>query len=380
MVKTIKLAISLIDENKISYKDLCEELFQMQYLSAKACNRVMSYLYADKQQEFIMKDANMDIPTPKEMYGKSRMSYINDKLKEIMTTSYSGNISQTRSFVENQFSKDVKKGLFKGNVSLTNFKRTGAIYLHNKSYKLFETDKGIAVSISLFNKTKSKELGLKTGQIRFLIPRINQREKDILKHMLSGEYKQGSASLTYNKNKKKWMLAMSFSFTPQESTGQNTLSVRLGSEVLLFLSAENEGTQKEIRMGRNDQYVPGLEELQTVRAKMAAMRRIYGNATRIASDNNCGKGYKKRAEKLLQLHDKEKRYRNTFNNKISRYIIEIAKRYDCGLIKLVDFTKTENAAFGDWTYYDLANKISYKAEEDGIAVMETNSRNAKENE
>ena len=100
MVKTIKLAISLIDENKISYKDLCEELFQMQYLSAKACNRVMSYLYADKQQEFIMKDANMDIPTPKEMYGKSRMAYINDKLKEIMTTSYSGNISQTRSFVE----------------------------------------------------------------------------------------------------------------------------------------------------------------------------------------------------------------------------------------------------------------------------------------
>jgi len=158
MVKTIKLAISLIDENKISYKDLCEELFQMQYLSAKACNRVMSYLYADKQQEFIMKDANMDIPTPKEMYGKSRMSYINDKLKEIMTTSYSGNISQTRSFVENQFSKDVKKGLFKGNVSLTNFKRTGAISLHNKSYKLFETDKEIAVSISTSKNLEESSL------------------------------------------------------------------------------------------------------------------------------------------------------------------------------------------------------------------------------
>lgn len=46
----------------------------------------------------------------------------------------------------------------------------------------------------------------------------------------------------------------------------------------------------------------------------------------------------------------------------------------------ISIFETENAAFGDWTYYDLANKISYKAEEDGIAVMETNSRNAKENE
>ena len=150
MVKTIKLAISLIDENKISYKDLCEELFQMQYLSAKACNRVMSYLYVDKQQEFIMKDANMDIPTPKEMYGKSRMAYINDKLKEIMTTSYSGNISQTRSFVENQFSKDVKRDCLRGMYLLLILKELEqSIYITNHINYLKQTRKLPLASVHL---------------------------------------------------------------------------------------------------------------------------------------------------------------------------------------------------------------------------------------
>lgn len=150
MVKTIKLAISLIDENKISYKDLCEELFQMQYLSAKVCNRVMSYLYADKQQEFIMKDANMDIPTPKEMYGKSRMAYINDKLKEIMTTSYSGNISQTRSFVENQFSKDVKRDCLRGMYLLLILKELEqSIYITNHINYLKQTRKLPLASVHL---------------------------------------------------------------------------------------------------------------------------------------------------------------------------------------------------------------------------------------
>ena len=73
MTKTIKLAISLIQDD-LEYKDLCKELFEMQYLSAKASNLIMTYLYVDKQQEFLMKDEGMDVPNPKEMSGKSRMT------------------------------------------------------------------------------------------------------------------------------------------------------------------------------------------------------------------------------------------------------------------------------------------------------------------
>ena len=124
-------------------------------------------------------------------------------------------------------------------------------------------------------------------------------------------------------------------------------------------------------MDKYDDFVPGLEELQSVQKKMFAMRQSYGNATRIASANNYGKGYKKRAAKILELGKKESRFRNTFNHKISRYVVEIAKRYDCGLIELEDFSKTENAAFENWAYYDLESKITYKAEEEGIKTIET---------
>lgn len=370
MVKTIKLALTFIEDNGLSYSDLCKELFEMQYLSAKACNRVMSFLYADKQQEFILKEAGEGIPTPKKLYGKSLRGYLYDVLKEVMTTSYANNVAQTEAFVESQFATDIKKGLLKGNVSLTNFRRDGAIYISNKAYDFIQTDKGIGVKINLFNKGKSKALGLKTGQISFLFPRMNKYEKDIVERLISGIYKPGAASLTYNKKKKKWMLGMSYTFKEKERTGENTLIVRLDSEVLFRLAVKN-GPTKKIQMKGYDDVVPGLEELQAVRAKMFALKRAYGNATRVASANNLGKGYKKRAEKLLALSDKEARFRDTFNHKISRYIVEMAKRYDCGLIELEDFSKTENSAWGDWAYYDLKNKITYKAKENGIETIET---------
>lgn len=371
MTKTIKLALTFLDEDVVPYKTLCKELFEMQYLSAKACNRIMTYLYADKQQEFIMKENGDTIASAKELYGKSTKTYIYDKVKEIMVTSYTGNISQTSTFVENQFSTDIKKGLLKGDISLTNFKRNMAIYLHNKSYRFIETDKGVGVQINLFNRAKAKELNMKTGQLSFLFPKMNKYEKAIIKRMMSGEYKQGTGSLTYNKNKKKWMLAMTFTFEAEECTGQNTLIVRLGEDVLLRLKVKNGEAQTFQKMKKYDDVVPGLQELQSVQEKMFAMRQSYGNATRIASANNSGKGYRKRAEKLLALGDKESRFRDTFNHKISRYIVDIAKRYDCGLIELEDFSKTENAAFGNWAYYDLENKITYKAKEKGIETMET---------
>jgi IS605 OrfB family transposase len=370
MTKTVKLALSFIDDDIISYADLCKELFEMQYLSAKACNRMMSYLYANKQQEFAMLEREENIPNPQDLYGKSLKGYVYDKLKEAMPTSYSGNVSQTQAFVLSQFATDIKKGLLKGDVSLTNFRRNGALHMVNKAYSLFENDKGIGIELSLFNKPKSKELGLKTGKLSFMIPKVNKYQKSILLRMMSGEYKQGAASLSYNRKKKKWMIALSFTFDEKECTGENTLIVRLDSEVLMRLQVKNESTQKLLKMKEYDDIVPGLEELQHMQKKMFAMRKAYGNATRIASANNVGKGYKKRAEKLLELGNKEARFRDTFNHKISRYIIDIAKRYNCGLIQLEDFSKIENVAFGDWTYYDLENKIVYKAKENGIDTME----------
>ena len=371
MTKTIKLALSFLDEDAIPYSVLCKELFDIQYRSAKISNRIMSYLYANKQQEFIMQDNGGSIKTENELYGKSLSGYLYDKMKDELSSLYTANIAQLRSFVENQFSKDIKKGLLKGSISLTNFKRNMPIYLHNKSYRFTETDKGIEIEISLFSREKTKSLGMKNGKVSFLVPRLNKYQKTIINQIISNEYKQGSADLIYDTKKKKWMIAVSFSFKPKECTGQNTLIVRLGTDVLLRLRVIDGKTKTLQKMDKYDDFVPGLEELQSVQKKMFAMRQSYGNATRIASANNYGKGYKKRAAKILELGKKESRFRDTFNHKISRYVVEIAKRYDCGLIELEDFSKTENAAFENWAYYDLESKITYKAEEEGIKTIET---------
>ncbi|MEM4385797.1 MAG: transposase [Candidatus Anstonellales archaeon] len=69
-------------------------------------------------------------------------------------------------------------------------------------------------------------------------------------------------------------------------------------------------------------------------------------------------------------------FRNTVNYKYSRYIVDMAVKYGCGIIQMEDLEgiSKDSLFLKDWTYYDLQEKMKYKAEEYGIEVRKISPR------
>lgn len=85
-----------------------------------------------------------------------------------------------------------------------------------------------------------------------------------------------------------------------------------------------------------------------------------------------GKGYKKRAKRLINAKRREDNYIQTLNHKYSRRVIEAAIRYRCGTIHLENLAgigdRINNKVIRNWTYFQLKTYIEYKAAEYEIKV------------
>ena len=64
------------------------------------------------------------------------------------------------------------------------------------------------------------------------------------------------------------------------------------------------------------------------------------------------------------------------NHRYSKYVVDIALKHNCGLIQMEDLTgiSKDNTFLKNWSYYDLQQKIKYKAEEHNIEVRFINPK------
>lgn len=376
IIKTIKVAIKYINkENKMGEKNFFKELNDILYKSYLAYNRVLTYLYTNT----IQKEIGLPKQNDKELYGKSFLAWCENRMNEIIEGFNSSNIAQARQMV-NLIYNNNKKKILKGEISLPQFKRENTpIIIHNNNYKIIETPKGLGIEISIFNKNKLKELNMKVGErVKFLFPRINKGEREILRRMFDGSYKQGMAQFVYNKKKRKWELAMSYKFIKEENKELNSnlvmgIDVGIAKAVVFSILDVEKNEYKWLRY--NECCIDG-RELIHFRDKVEARRREIYKSCKWASKNNIGHGRKARTAKADEISDKIARFRDTYNHKISRYVVDMALKNNVGCIQLENlsgFTEHQKDKFlRQWAYYDLQNKITYKAEEAGIVVNKIN--------
>lgn len=376
--KCIKLAIKFIDD-KIEEKELNKILKDIQYKTWLACNKALTNWFYKDNIDLIQKDIGIK-QEDKQFYGGSFENYLRKTImKPIMQGIDSGNIGQTLQFVKKRYNTD-KKEIFKGNKTLTNFKRDIPIFIHNRQYNIIETDKGLGVKISFFNLEKLKELGIKKGdRLKFLFPKIDKSSRSILRNILGGIYKQGSMQITYNKKKKKWLCAISYTFTPKEKELNENLvmGIDLGITKVATMSIYNKETEEFLPMKFIEQTIDGTELIH-YRQKIEARRKSMAINTKWSSDCRIGKGYKNRMKNANAIGDKYNRFKDTYNHKISRYIVDLALKYGVKTIQMEDlsgFSESQSESLlKNWSYYDLQNKITYKANENGIEVIKINPK------
>lgn len=345
-------------------------LWDMRYKTAFACNKATTWLYTFAQENMDYKTLNGVSINEKERFGKSYGAWIENRMNEIMEICNSGNVAQTRQFVSNRFGDDKKRGLFKGEVSLSNFKKTMPIIIHNKNFKISQGNNGYEIETSLFNMKYQKENDIK--RITLDIDKIDNNEKSTLNRLISGEYKQGSAQIIEDKKKKgKWYFVISFNFEAKKMDLDinRILGVDLGIVNTATMQVYDSTTEKWDRLNWKECIING-SELIHFRQKIEARNKQMSIASKCVGKGRKGHGYDTKMKPLFISRDKVDKFRDTFNHKTSKYIIDMAVKYNCGMVQMEDlsgFSGEQSERFlKNWSYFDLQTKIKYKAEELGI--------------
>jgi IS605 OrfB family transposase len=128
-----------------------------------------------------------------------------------------------------------------------------------------------------------------------------------------------------------------------------------------------------VKVGKKIYPIGNREEFLYRRLAIQAARQRVQKGTRYCSG---GQGRKKKLAALEHFTNKEKNYVSTKLHLYSKRLIEICLKHRAGTLLLVDQLDKEEAAKEDqfllrnWSYFELKQKIAYKAERAGITVIE----------
>ncbi|MDM0581916.1 transposase [Clostridium perfringens] len=150
------------------------------------------------------------------------------------------------------------------------------------------------------------------------------------------------------------------------------MGIDLGITKVATMSIYDIEKHKYKEMYWKDQTIDGTELIH-YRQKIEARRKSLSIASKWASDNAIGHGYKRRMKKANNIGDKYNRFKDTYNHKVSRYIVDLAYKHGVKTIQMEDLSgfseHQSESLLKNWSYYDLQNKIKYKAEEKGINTI-----------
>lgn len=358
------------------YRETKQIVRDFQYKYSKAYNMATNYLYLWDTNSMNLKNLYDTKIVDKELLGKSKGAWIENRMNEIIEGALSNNVAQARQDVVNKYNKCKKDGLFKGKVSLPTYKLDSKVIIHNVAYKL-RNHNGYFIDIGLLNKDKQKELNV--GRFEFQIDKLDGNKKATINKIINGEYKQGSAQISVSK-KGKIELIISYSFEKEEVPvldNNRILGIDLGITNVATMSVYDSIKDEYDYFSWKTNVISG-KELIAFRQKYYNLRRDLSIASKVAGKGRCGRGYKARMKPVDKIRNKIANFSDTYNHKISKYIVEFAVKNNCGVIQMEDLSgataDTNNKMLKDWSYYDLQQKIEYKAKEQGIEVKKVNPK------
>lgn len=415
-VQSVKLEITISNNNK----NIVSELNKMQELTRRACNEAITYFYNFTNSNEILKRNFNEIIKAKDLYGLELASQIERNMKEVMSIVNTMNVAQTRQFVQNRFNNDIEKVL-NGEQSLSSFKTNIPLFIHSKNYLLRKSGDKYEISVSLFNRKYIKESGIEN--IPFGIERVNNYQKSIIERVIIGQvynrnienlnrkvkrnkekqidtkqleaelsklveekerliksgqaYEYGSAQISKDK-KGKLYISISYYVSKKnivtELNPNKVLGIDLGVVNTLTYQIYDSDTKEYVKFDKNENIIDS-GEITAYLNRLNMRKASIISAKKIPGKGRMGHGKSALNKPLTDIGNKHTRYMDTYNHKLSKQVIEIAKKYGCGVIQIEDLSgikknkkKFLRMILKDWRYYDLQTKIKYKAELEGIEV------------
>lgn len=351
------------------------------YNSCKCANKAMTmwYLYTLKILDMKKKDKSFNLKEYEQAnYGKTYRNVIVATMKEIFPEANTSNLDTLHQQLIMATWNRIKKDVLNYRANIPCYKLNTPYYFKNTNYKL-RNNGGWFVDLAFFSKKGLADHNLKVGhKFEFEIDKMDNNKKSTITKIINGEYKQGSAQISISK-KGKIELIISFSFNKEveELNKNKILGIDLGLVNIVTMSIFDVNKEDWDYLGYNDRII-SAKEVNDYRKKCCNIRRQLSISSKIAGNGRVGHGYKTRMKRLEQIKDKEHNFADLYNHKVSKYVVELAEKNKCATIQMEDLsgaTKEVNDTFlKSWSFYDLQQKIIYKAKEKGINVVKINPR------
>ena len=281
---------------------------------------------------------------------------------------YSGNVASSLKNAYNDYD-NAKDDIKERKISMLSYRSDAPIEIHNKVIKIYPNKQKYYVSIGVFSNDYQKEKNYPGTHMDFELYHLGGSQLAIVQRCISGDYSIGESKLIYSAKKRCWFLNLTYKFEPEAPTAldpERIMGVDLGINCVAY-------------MGFNfcdDRFYIGRSEVEAFRKRTEARKRDLQRQGKYCGDGRIGHGYKTRNKPVLSISDAIRRFRDTANHKYSRYIVQKALEYGCGTIQMEDLKDfhnlTSNKFLRDWTYYDLRQKVEYKAREMGIDIKFVN--------
>lgn len=337
--KCIKLRI-IKPNSEISWDEFAKILRNIMYAAHKSANYVMRECYlqaiAKIGGETILK--RYCYPELVELYPEIP-GHILNAMERVAAKKWS------------QCAKDV----LSSRISLPSFKRGLPAHLHNKSYKIQNTDETYIVDAQLRSQSH------KPTRYQFIIAANDKSTRVILDRIINGEYKQGEAQITIDR-KGKWFFIIPYNFevSSHDIKKSNIMGIDLG-------------ITKAAYWAFNDSHKRGWisgSEIEEFRRRVRKRRINIQNQGKYCGSGRIGHGTARRLLPVDVLSEKEANFRDTCNQRYARHLVDEALRMKCGIIQMEDLTGISNLSkfLKNWSYYDLQTKVTNKAAEYDIEV------------
>lgn len=343
-------------------RDLYNLLSDIQYAVWRIKNKATSMAWDWQKFSFGYNERFGEYPKEKDVLGKGLSADSYAFTKEFGAFIASSTVDTATQDAIKKFKNDAKD-ILAGRKAVAQYRRDGAFPVRASQIKNIEkvTSRKYSINLSLLSRDGAKERGCKTQLPATL--RTGAGANDILDRIIDGTYKMCDSEITKRKNKFYLLITYQFDKKMDESLDERrVMGIDLGVVNAAYMAFNFDNYLR---------YSIGGDEIIQFRKRTEARRNSM-----LKQGKYCGKGRRGRGRKTLlkpieKLRGKVANFRDTTNHKYSRYIVDMAIKHGAGVIQMEDLTgiNGRDKFLKNWAYYDLQEKIEYKAKYEGIKVV-----------
>lgn len=278
----------------------------------------------------------------------------------------------------------VKKGLLQGKVRLPQYKSNSPFTI-SKDHMCFEHGYNSLNELSQNIHKKNAKLYFNYGsdgkptiaRFRINVGNNGNREELLttLLRLYEGTYWYCGSSIQLNKNGNKIILNLSMKIPKVETKLDEgtVVGVDLGIAIPAVCALNND-KYKRLFIGSGENILKTKTQLDHQKKRLLKQREDLQEQRKSLQIglkySKGGHGRKKKLKALEKLQAKEKNFVNTYCHKISREIVNFAVKNGAKYINIEDLTgyNKDDKLLRNWSYYNIQQKIEYKASRFGIEV------------